>query len=114
MRDNEIKQHTLIYNRKDGGMNKRANCIEVRSSSGVVLFKVYAYETNLSDLAQMTEPQKRLLFRLLAAKGVEEGKIEDELRKLLNVGDLKDASRSEASRLIERLLEEQGNGGEKS
>lgn len=55
---------------------------------------------------QMTFPQKRLLFRLLADKGIEGDKLEEHLKKALQVSSLKEATKNEASRLIERLLKE--------
>ncbi|WKZ32799.1 MAG: hypothetical protein QY316_12970 [Thermodesulfobacteriota bacterium] len=54
----------------------------------------------------MTFPQKRLLFRLLADKGVEGDKAHEHLLKAFQVSSLKEASKNEASRLIERLLKE--------
>lgn len=54
----------------------------------------------------MTFPQKRLLFRLLADKGMEGDKAHEHLLKSFQVSSLKEASKYEASRLIERLLKE--------
>lgn len=54
----------------------------------------------------MTFPQKRLLFRLLADKGMEGDKAHEHLLKAFQVSSLKEASKNEASRLIERLLKE--------
>ncbi len=54
----------------------------------------------------MTFPQKRLLFRLLADKGMEGDKAHEHLLKAFQVSTLKEASKNEASRLIERLLKE--------
>ncbi|MCL4873547.1 hypothetical protein KJ039_05655 [bacterium] len=54
----------------------------------------------------MTFPQKRLLFRLLADKGMEGDKAHEHLLKAFQVNTLKEASKNEASRLIERLLKE--------
>lgn len=54
----------------------------------------------------MTFPQKRLLFRLLADKGMVGDKAHEHLLKAFQVSSLKEASKNEASRLIERLLKE--------
>jgi hypothetical protein len=53
---------------------------------------------------RMTEPQRRYLFRLLAAQGVEAKSVEAHLRDLLKVGSLRAVSRTAASQLIEQLL----------
>jgi hypothetical protein len=65
---------------------------------------------NTGDL--MTYPQKRLLFRLLAQEGIEGDKAEAELLKLCEVESLKEITKSEASRMIERLLKEAKEGGD--
>lgn len=62
----------------------------------------------------MTGPQKRLLFRLMAAKGIEGDKTEAHLRKLFNVKELEDVSKFDASHMIEHLIEEQGGSGDGS
>lgn len=64
--------------------------------------------------ATMTGPQKRLLFRLLATKGIEGDKTEAHLKKLFNVKELEEVSKFDASHLIERLIEEQGGNGDGS
>ena len=59
----------------------------------------------------MTDAQKRYLFRLLAGQGFEEDKAHERLKELLHVDSLKEVTKSEASKMIERLLEE-SKGGE--
>jgi hypothetical protein len=61
--------------------------------------------------ADMTYPQKRLLFRLLAQEGIEGDVAQKELLKLFEADSLKDVSKMEASRMIERLLKEAKEGG---
>ena len=58
----------------------------------------------------MTDAQKRYLFRLMADKGIEGDKAHQRLRELFQVDSLKEVSKLEASKMIERLLEE-GKGG---
>lgn len=58
----------------------------------------------------MTDAQKRYLFRLMADKGIEGDKAHQRLRELFQVDSLKEISKLEASKMIERLLEE-GKGG---
>ena len=58
----------------------------------------------------MTDAQKRYLFRLMTDKGIEGDKAHQRLRELFQVDSLKEVSKLEASKMIERLLEE-GKGG---
>jgi hypothetical protein len=59
----------------------------------------------------MTYPQKRYLFRIVAQQGVEGNKVQDHLIKLFQADSLKDVTKVEASRMIERLLKD-AEGGE--
>jgi len=52
----------------------------------------------------MTDPQKRLLFRIMSDQGFEGDKAYEQLKKFFQVKSLKDVSKQEASRGIERLL----------
>jgi hypothetical protein len=58
----------------------------------------------------MTFPQKKFLFRLLAEQGFEGDKAQDRLKELFKVNDLKEIGKTEASRMIERLLKETKGG----
>ena len=58
----------------------------------------------------MTDAQKRYLFRILADQGTEGDKANEYLRKLFQVEALKDVTKFEASRMIERLLSETKGG----
>lgn len=58
----------------------------------------------------MTEPQRRKLFRLLAERDMEGDKAHAELMKRFQVSDLNEISKQEASRMIERLIEETKGG----
>ncbi len=58
----------------------------------------------------MTEPQRRKLFRMLAEQGIEGDKAHAELMKRFQVSDLNEVSKQEASRMIERLIEETKGG----
>ncbi|MDA8162598.1 MAG: hypothetical protein M0022_06800 [Desulfobacteraceae bacterium] len=60
----------------------------------------------------MTHPQKRYLWRILAQQGVEGNKVQEHLIKLFQVETLKEVTKIEASRMIERLLKETGGDGD--
>ena len=55
--------------------------------------------------SMMTDSQKRLLFRLLADQGLEGDKAHEHLKKQFQVTTLKEVTKHEASREIEKLLE---------
>lgn len=55
---------------------------------------------------RMTDPQKRYLFRLLAAQGVEGKKAEEHLRTYFRVLRLADVTRSAASTYIDHLVKD--------
>ncbi len=65
-----------------------------------------------SDGDTMTSAQRRYLFRLLAEKGIEGDRIEEELKKRFQVSALTEVSKFEASRAIENLLETQNGGND--
>ena len=54
----------------------------------------------------MTDAQKRFLFRILADRGIEGDQAHTHLKKLFGVELLKDVTKMEASRGIEKLLEQ--------
>jgi hypothetical protein len=54
----------------------------------------------------MTDPQKRYLFRLLAAQGMQGKKAEEHLRSYFRVARLADISRSAASTYIDQLVKD--------
>lgn len=56
----------------------------------------------------MSEAQRRYLFRILAEQGIEGDAAFERLKSLFDVNVLKDVTKRDASRMIERLLEEQG------
>ena len=56
----------------------------------------------------MTEAQRRYLFRILAEEGVEGDAAFEKLKSLFDVDALKDVTKRDASKMIERLLENQG------
>lgn len=62
------------------------------------------------DGEPMTESQKRYLFRILAARGIEGNQAYDHLKNALHVRNLKDATKKETSVLIDRLVNENGRG----
>ena len=58
----------------------------------------------------MSEPQKKYLFRILAEQGLEGEKAHQKLKKAFGVDSLKKVTKLEASREIERRLEELKGG----
>lgn len=52
----------------------------------------------------MTESQRRYLFRLLAEKGIEGDEAHSTLIQILNVSDLNTVTKSQASKLIEEMV----------
>jgi hypothetical protein len=55
----------------------------------------------------MTEPQKRYIFRLLGAQGLEPKKIEAHLRDYFKVRSLSDIPKQDASAYIDQLVKDQ-------
>lgn len=55
------------------------------------------------NIAAMTDAQRRYLFKLLAEQGIEEEQAHQALKQSFNVKALKDASKAQASELIDRL-----------
>ena len=67
---------------------------------------------NSGDDAAMTDAQKRYLFRLLAERGIEGDEAYQRLKTEFGVDALKDVKKSDASRLIQFLLEGEGGNGD--
>ena len=63
-----------------------------------------------SENPPMTDAQKRYLFRIMAEKGYENDKGYARLKELFQVDSLKEVTKLEASKMIERLLDEGKNG----
>lgn len=118
-------------------MRNKVRCIELRTNEGKVILSLYLYDKEIeikdsqkvsatkkaeakkgknqvenfqSDESLMTNAQKRYLFRILAGKGLEGDKAHEQLKDLFQVDSLKDVSKYEASKMIERLLEESKGG----
>lgn len=118
-------------------MEKKVRCIELRTSDGKVILNLYLYDKEMTlednpeasvtekpetrkekgqvkspqtDEPLMTDAQKRYLFRILAEKGIEGDEAHQQLKDLFQVGSLKEVTKLEASRMIERLLEEVRGG----
>lgn len=62
------------------------------------------------DGAPMTEAQRRYLFRLLAGEGLQGEAAHERLKQLLEVSSLKDAKKSAATALIDRLVNREKEG----
>src|SRR3972149_4541670 len=131
----------LITKRKKEGssMEKKARYIELRTTEGKPIVSFYLFEkevsiedksdassgnkqenrngknqqgNNQNNESPMTDPQKRFLFRILADQGMEGDRAHEYLRKRFQVEALKDATKFEASRMIEQLLAEAKGGDE--
>jgi hypothetical protein len=106
--------------------------LEIRNAQGDVLFSVHtgaqrelprekknsgsekrapaAKNEDGEDL--MTDAQKRFLFRLMADRGVEGEEAHEELKKAFSVDSLKEVTKAQASKEIERLLDSAKGGGD--
>ena len=66
-----------------------------------------AVKASSSDNGErMTDPQKRYLFRLLAAQSIEGKKAEEHLKSYFEVSRLSDVSRAAASQYIDHLVKD--------
>ena len=114
-------------------MKNKTRCLEIRTSEGKVILSFYLYDKEVdlednpeasneeksgakrgntphNDDSLMSQPQKRYLFRLLLEKGLEGDKAHQYLKDLFQVESLTVISKIEASKAIERLLEENQGG----
>lgn len=113
-------------------MDKQGRYLKVKTQDGKVLLSLFlnlgqgiVLEGQLDDRKQepprnggngnghaagngelMTYPQKRFLWRILSQQGIEGNKVQEYLLKLFQVENLKEVTKVEASRMIERLLKE--------
>ncbi len=113
-------------------MKEKARRLELRTADGKVILVLYLYEEIalednpkakeipkpdvVKDKPQnngpsnenppITDAQKRYLFRIMAEKGFENDKGYAKLKELFQVDSLKEVTKLEASRMIERLLGE--------
>jgi len=119
-------------------MKSKVKCLELRTPDNKAILVLYLYEKEIdledspgisadnrgetkkekpqarnpnSEEPLMTAPQKRYLFRILAEQGIEGDKAYQQLQDLFQVDSLKEITKLEASKMIERLLEE-AKGGE--
>jgi hypothetical protein len=84
----------------DGGGRKKTRADKPPQSSQA------AQAPTGQQQSMMTDAQKRFLFRILADRGIEGDQALAHLKKLFGVEVLKDVSKLEASRGIEKLLEQ--------
>jgi hypothetical protein len=113
-------------------MKDKARRMELRTADGKVILVLYLYEEIAlednpkakespkpdadkakpqssgpsSENPPMTDAQKRYLFRIMAEKGYENDQGYAKLKELFQVDSLKEVTKLEASRMIERLLDE--------
>jgi hypothetical protein len=114
-------------------MKSKAKRIEFRTPDGKVILVLHLYEKEMAlkddskastdqghetgkakpqssdsqkENPPMTDAQKRYLFRLLADQGIEGDKAHERLKELFQVDSLKEVTKLEASKMIERLIEE--------
>ncbi len=67
--------------------------------------KTHGRRDGKGEPESMTDAQKRYIFRLLADQKIEGDKATQHLKNLLNVQSLREITKFDASKLIERLLE---------
>lgn len=118
-------------------MKKKVKCVDLRTVDGKAILVLYLYEKEIvledsqeaeaqkrpkepemekakasskTEEPLMTDAQKRYLFRILAENGIEGDKAHQQLKELFQVDSLREVSKLEASRMIERLLEEAKGG----
>jgi hypothetical protein len=110
----------------------KARRLELRTADGKVILVLYLYEEmaledqpkakegpkpdannaksqnngSSSENPPMTDAQKRFLFRIMAEKGYENDQGYAKLKELFQVDSLREVTKFEASKMIERLLEE--------
>jgi len=115
-------------------MGRTVKSLELRTAEGKLIVSLYLVEKevdsegknkspgnrspeNRSEKGQgngsqngelMSEAQRRYLFRILADQGIEGDAAFERLKSLFDVSVLKEVSKRDASKMIERLLEEQG------
>jgi len=113
-------------------MKDKARRMELRTADGKVILVLYLYEEiplednpkakespkpdagkakpensgQSKENPPMTDAQKRYLFRIMAEKGIENDQAYAKLKELFQVDSLKEVTKLEASRMIERLLDE--------
>jgi len=118
-------------------MKTKAKCLEFRTPDGKVILVLHLFEKEVvledgqsvsaenkgeakkekpqarnpnSEEPLMTAPQKRYLFRILAEKGVEGEAAHQHLKELFQVDSLREVTKLQASKMIERLLDEAKGG----
>jgi hypothetical protein len=115
-------------------MGRTVKCLELRTAEGKLIVSLYLVEKEMDPEGKskspgtrspetrteksqgngsqngelMSEAQRRYLFRILAEQGVEGDAAFEKLKSLFDVSVLKDVTKRDASKMIERLLEEQG------
>ena len=113
-------------------MKDKARRLELRTVDGKVILVLYLYEeiavedqpnakespkpdagkanpqnsSSSKENPPMTDAQKRYLFRIMAEKGLENDQAYSKLKELFQVDSLREVTKLEASKMIERLLEE--------
>ncbi len=113
-------------------MKDKARRLELRTVDGKVILVLYLYEeialednpkakespkpdagtikpqngSPSKENPPMTDAQKRYLFRIMAEKGFENDQAYSKLKELFQVDSLREVTKLEASKMIERLLEE--------
>lgn len=110
-------------------MKGNGKSIEVRTKDGILILSLYLPEGEVkvqnreesykrktecpqTNDDKMTNAQKRYMFRLLAEKGIEGDDAHEKLKQEFQVESLAEVSKVEASKMIERLLDENNKGGQ--
>ncbi len=120
-------------------MAKKTKSFELRTGEGKLILSLYLIETDVEPGTRseaparrpetkperrtesnqgngndelMSEAQRRYLFRILADQGIEGDAAFEQLKSLFDVSVLKDVTKRDASKMIERLLGDQGGNGD--
>lgn len=99
----------------NGGTRPSASQPETRSASQPSSDSPFPSSVSLGPSSPlMSEAQRRMLFRLASQSGVKPEEAKTWLEKLLGGRSLRQGTKAEASRLIDLLQTQQGNGGNHS
>jgi len=94
----------------NNGNGKPHNGLQLISKNGNGQNNHSAKPAPSNGEAHMTDSQKRLLFRLMADRGIDGEKAHERLKQEFQVNSLKDVTRLEASRAIEKFLDDAKGG----
>jgi len=94
----------------NNGQGKPHNGLQLLPQNGDAKSDPHPKTMPSNGEALMTDSQKRLLFRLMADQGLEGDKAHDRLKQEFQVKSLKEVTKPDASRAIEKFLENAKGG----